>query len=142
MNSKSWSRILVIVFANALLTPLAWSQGPGKTGPKYDPANEVKVIGTVTEIREVPGEWEGVHLLVKSGEQTVIVHLAPAKFLKELDCSIKAGEQVEVGSKAPDTNQEEILAREVTFGNNTMVLRDPKGIPVWAGWSPEKAFGK
>ncbi len=142
MNSKSWSGILVLVFSAALLLPMAWSQGPGKTGPKYDLANEVKVTGTVTEIRVTPGAWEGIHLVVKSSEQTVIVHLAPAEFLKELDCWIKVGDQVEVvGSRAPDNN-DEILAREVTFGNNTMVLRDPKGIPIWAGWSPEKAFGK
>jgi len=143
MNFKSLSRVLVIIAAVALVVPAVWSQNAGKTGPKYDLTKEVKVSGTVEQVRETPGEWEGIHLVVKSGDRTVIVQLAPAEFLKELDCWIKVGDQVEVvGSKAPDTTEDEVLAREVTFGNNTMVLRDQKGIPVWAGWKPQKDSGK
>jgi hypothetical protein len=143
MNFKSLSRILVNIAAVALVVPTVWSQNAGKTGPKYDLTKEAKVSGTVEQVRETPGEWEGIHLVVKSGDRTVIVQLAPAEFLKELDCWIKVGDDVEVvGSKAPDTTEDEVLAREVTFGNNTMVLRDQKGIPVWAGWKPQKDSGK
>lgn len=143
MIIKSLSRFLIVIAAVALVVPAAWSQSASTTGPRYDLTKEVKVSGTVEQVRETPGEWEGIHLVVKSGDRTVIVHLAPAEFLKELDCWIKVGDQVEVvGAKAPDTTEDEVLAREVTFGNNTMVLRDQKGIPVWAGWKPQKDSGK
>jgi hypothetical protein len=78
-------------------------------------------------------------LVVKTADKTTLVTLAPAEFLKEIDCWIKAGDQVEVtGAKVPDSTQDEIMAREVVFGNNTMVLRDQKGVPIWEGWKPGK----
>ncbi|HKD85589.1 MAG TPA: hypothetical protein VKB58_12635 [Terriglobales bacterium] len=114
------------------------------TGPKYDTANEIKVKGVVEEIREVPGNFEGTHLVVKTETATVLVHVAPASFLKDIDTTFAKGDQVQVtGSKAPGTSggEEEILAREITVGTNTVTLRDDKGVPVWAGWSPSKPSG-
>jgi len=120
-----------------LLLSAAWAQNASKTGPKYDTKNEVKVKGVITEVREVPGAFEGTHLVVKTDVKTVLVHVAPSSFLKEIDASFKVGDQVEVvGCKAPDAPEEEILAREITVGQNTTTLRDDKGIPVWVGWSP------
>ena len=50
---------------------------------------------------------------------------------------LQKGHQVTVvGSRAPNSTGEEILAREVTVGNNTITLRDDQGVPVWAGWNP------
>jgi 23S rRNA U2552 (ribose-2'-O)-methylase RlmE/FtsJ len=143
MSAKLWSRVLSIVVVALFLSPGTWAQHASKaTGPKYDKTTEVKITGVVEEIRDVPGEFEGTHLVVKCADKTVLVHLAPGGFLKELDTSFKAGDQVTVvGAKAPDTNAEEILAREITVGNNTTTLRDDKGIPVWAGWKPVKSTG-
>jgi hypothetical protein len=91
----------------------------------------------------VPGELEGVHLVVKTETKTVLVHVAPSEFLKEIDTSFNKGDQVEVvGAKVPDAPEEEILAREITDGSNTSTLRDNKGIPIWAGWKPSKTAGK
>ena len=140
MNWKSWSNALSTVVIGILALTTAWAQGNSKTGPKYDPTKEVNIKGTVTEVKEVPGEYEGTHLIVKTADKVVIVRLAPAEFLKEIDCWIKVGDQVEVtGAKVPDSTEEEIMAREVIFGNSTMVLRDPKGVPIWAGWKPPKS---
>lgn len=138
MSSKFSSRILFIVPAVAgLLMSAAWGQATSKTGPKYDVKNEVKVKGVVEEVRQVPGQFEGTHLVVKTDSKTVLVHVAPADFLKEMETSFNKGDQVEVvGCKAPDAVEEEILAREITVGQNTTTLRDDKGVPVWAGWKP------
>jgi DNA/RNA endonuclease YhcR with UshA esterase domain len=124
----------------ALASFPAWGQAAGKTGPKYDVGNEVKIKGVVEEIREVPGAFEGIRLVVKTDTKTVVVHVAPGDFLKEMETTFNKGDQVEVvGAKAPDAPEEEILAREITIGNNTLTLRDNKGIPIWAGWKPQKA---
>ena len=144
MNSRSWLKVLFITAVMAWISFAAWGQHPGKTtGPKYDTANEVKIKGVIVEVREVPGEFEGLHLVVKTESKTVLVHVAPSEFLKEIDTSFNKGDQVEVvGAKAPDAPEEEILAREIVDGSNTATLRDGKGVPIWAGWKPSKSAGK
>lgn len=142
MNYKTWSRVLVAVAVLAFTVPAGLAQN-SKTGPKYDTAGEVKIKGVIEEVREQPGEYEGTHLLVKTDTASVLVHVAPADFLKEIDTTFKKGDQVEVvGCKASGSAQEEILAREITVGSNTFTLRDDKGIPIWSGWKPAKASGK
>jgi len=139
MSVKSWSKALAISCCLLIATSL-WAQASAKTaGPKYDPTKEVKFKGTVSEVKEGTTATEPAVLVVQSGDKTVLVQLAPAEFLKEIDCWVKAGDQVEVtGAKVPDATEETVMAREVIFGNNTMVLRDQKGTPIWVGWKPSK----
>ena len=85
MNSRSWLKVLFITAVMVWISSAAWGQHPGKTtGPKYDKANEVKIKGVIVEVREVPGEFEGLHLVVKTDTKTVLVHVAPSEFLKEI----------------------------------------------------------
>ncbi len=143
MNYRLWSKTLFMAVVVVCISSVAWCQHPAKTGPKYDTAHEVKIKGVIIEVRDVPGEFEGTQLVVKTETKTILVHVAPTDFLKEIDTSFNKGDQVEVvGAKAPDAPEEEILAREITDGNNTATLRDDKGIPIWAGWKPAKAAGK
>lgn len=137
MSCRCLAKALFIAAVASLLMSAAWAQTTSKTGPKYDVKNEVKVKGVVEEIRQVPGQFEATHLVVKTDSKTVLVYVAPANFLKEIDTAFNKGDQVEVvGTRAPDATEEEILAREITVGQNTTTLRDDKGIPVWAGWKP------
>ena len=139
MNCKFWAKISLTAGVLLLATSAGLAQKVKDTGPKYDSANEVKIKGVIEEIREVPGNFEGTHLVVKTDTGTVLVHVAPAPFLKEIDTSFAKGDQIQVvGAKAPGATEEEILAREITVGTNTTTLRDDKGVPVWAGWSPSK----
>jgi hypothetical protein len=56
-----------------------------------------------------------------------------------MDTEFKKGDQIEVvGAKNTAAAGEEILAKEITVGNNTTTLRDDKGIPVWSGWKSSK----
>lgn len=142
MSCRSWSKIALATGMLLLATSTGFAQKVKDTGPKYDVSNEVKVKGVVEEIREVPGAFEGTHLVVRTDTGTVLVHVAPAAFLNEIDTSFAKGDQVQVvGCKAPNSTEEEILAREITVGTNTTTLRDDKGVPVWAGWSPAKTSG-
>ncbi len=143
MTCRSFWKLLFITALVTLVLPSAWAQKVKETGPKYDAANEVKVKGEITEIKEVSGQWEGTHLVVKSGSGMVLVHVGPSEFLKEMEMTFAVGDKVEVvGCKAPNTTEEEVLAREITVGNNTVTLRDPKGIPIWADWKPVKVAAK
>lgn len=139
---RHWSKVACVAATAALFVQLAVAQKVANTGPKYDVGSEVKMKGTVEEVREIPGDFQGTHLVVKTDTGTVLVRLAPADFLKEIDTAIKPGDQIEVvGSKAPDSTEPVIMAREITVGTNTTTLRDDKGVPVWAGWKRSKTSG-
>jgi len=136
MSLRSWSRILCTVAVLMLTMQVAATQKSANAGPKYDFATEAKIKGVVEEVREVPGDLGGTELVIKTDTATVLVHVAPADFLKEMDTSFNKGDQVEVvGAKVPNA-QDELLAREITVGTNVTTLRDDKGIPVWTGWKP------
>jgi hypothetical protein len=140
MTSQLRSQILCSIVVLALAVCPGVAQKVANTGPKYDVAHQVKIQGTVEEVREVPGDYEGTHLVVKTDQGLVLVQVAPTAFLKEMDTSYKKGDIVQVvGAKTLDATEEQVLAREITIGADTVTLRDDKGVPVWAGWKPAKA---
>ncbi len=132
MKSKQlFATLLLLAGCMALMTSFALAQN---SGPKYDFANEVTLKGTVQEVKMVPGAYEGVHVVLKSGSETALVHLAPQGFLKMLDFNVQVGDSFEVsGCKITGEFGPEILAKEVKAGNNEITLRDKKGIPAWQG---------
>jgi hypothetical protein len=138
--SFRWSQVLAISLAIFLIATVALAQTSAKAGPKYDITKEVKLKGTVTQVIEPSGPAESTVLLVKTTDNsTITLQLAPKDYLKEIDCWIKVGDVVEVtGAKVTDS-ADVIIAREVVFGNNTMVLRDNKGVPIWELWKPSKS---
>jgi len=105
-----------------------------QTSPKYDPATEAKLKGTVEEFKLVPpsgGKPVG-YLTVKSGANTVEVYLGPKKFLDDMGANFKTGDAVEVtGSKVTQDGAELILARQVEKGDDTLILRFKDGKPAW-----------
>jgi hypothetical protein len=59
--------------------------------------------------------------------------------LKEFGMEFVKGDEVEItGSKVKLDDKSLVLAREVVKGNNTVVLRDKKGEPVWMWMMPKK----
>ncbi len=137
MRLRPYAKVLLMVTIATLLTTTAGAQTTSKTGPKYDLKNEVKIKGVIDDVREVAGPPGGTQLAVKTDTQTVLVYVGPTAFLKEIDATFNKGEQAEIlGCKAPDASTGEILAREITVGQNTTTLRDDKGVPIWSGWKP------
>ena len=138
MTISSWSKFLALSLATLVLTIAALAQTSDKTGKKYDVSKETKLKGSVTQVIEGASPTDPVVLIVKTSNNTATVQLAPKDYLKEIDCWVKVGDTGEItGAKVPDS-ADGILAREVVFGNSTMVLRDPKGIPIWEMWKPSK----
>ncbi len=72
-------------------------------------------------------------MLVKNGTGIVDVYLCPKLFLDEMGVVFSKGDEIAVtGSKVKQDGADLVLAREVVKGNDTLVLRDDKGNPVWS----------
>ena len=103
--------------------------------PKYDVQTETKMKGTVEDVKMPPdgNAKAAVHLLVKTGSDTVDVYLCPKSFLDDMGVTFTKGEEIALtGSKVKQGDADLVLAREVVKGTDTVVLRDDKGKPVWS----------
>jgi hypothetical protein len=77
----------------------------------------------------------GVHLMVKTGQETISVHLGPAWYIQRQDIKIAPGDKVEItGSRITYQGKPAILAAEAKKGDEILKLRDENGLPVWSGW--------
>lgn len=137
--SKSMKAVMLAVLV-LCLAALAF----GQKAPKYDKATEVKLSTAIDSVKAVTVDGqERVSLMVKDGADLVEVYVAPKAFLADMSTEFAKGDQVEItGSKLKNDNGVLILAREVIKGNNTLVLRDKAGEPVWSWMEKKTAEGK
>jgi len=126
-------KILLLACLFCALLLVAQNKQP-PTSPKYDLQAEMKLKGAIEEVK-LPAkgnEKEIAYLLVKSGANTVDVYLCPQSFLAEMGVSFNKGDEISLtGSKVQQGETDLVLARELVRGNDTVVLRDEKGNPVW-----------
>jgi DNA/RNA endonuclease YhcR with UshA esterase domain len=107
---------------------------PRHRAPAYKPWNEVTVQGTVEDVQEfycpISGD-EGTHLLVKTENGSVQVHLAPTRFLRDKNLSFSKGDVIQVvGSRIIYQGRDALIARTVVRGSPTMAFREQNGKPV------------
>ncbi|MNY15566.1 hypothetical protein D3C86_1487870 [compost metagenome] len=133
---------ILFVFSSGSLAAGALAQpGPATDERQYDPATETTLTGTVTAIERPTSRrgGGGVHVMVKSPNETISVHLGPAWFLDEQQMAVKVGDAISVkGSRISSAGKPAIVAASVTAGGRTLVLRDSAGRPVWAGQQPRR----
>ncbi len=107
-------------------------------GRMYDPNSIETITGEVVSVETFTprgGMSQGVHLLVKTGNETVNVHLGPLWYFENQDIRIQPKDTIEVkGSRVSFTGQSAIIAAQVKKGDVTLILRDESGFPVWSGW--------
>jgi hypothetical protein len=134
---------LILTSSMAFAAWRGWrgSGGWGMNDPyqrNYNPASVESISGTVESVDKVTplqGMYSGIHLIVKTGKETVSVDLGPEWYIERLDTKIEKGDKVEVkGSRVTLSGKTSIIAAEVKKGDRTLVLRDSAGIPAWAGW--------
>src|SRR5262245_43674108 len=106
-----------------------------KLVPKFDPANQTTIQGVIDQVSDyecpISGKM-GSHFSIKNTDETVEVHLAASKFLKEYGIVFAKGDAVQVtGTKTTFDGKPALLARQVTVGDRTYSFRDDKGIPLW-----------
>ena len=119
-------------------------RGSGGWGPNaqynrmYDPKAVETISGEVSSLdRITPGKGlsGGIHMLVKTREETVSVHLGPSWYIENQDVKIEPKDKVEVkGSRITFGSKPALIAMEVKKGDEVLKLRDDNGYPIWSGW--------
>ena len=102
--------------------------------PKYDLHAEMKTKGEIDEVnlRSVGARKDFTELIIKNGDEKIHIYVCPKPFQEEMGIGFSKGDQIAVtGSKVKHEGADVILARELVRGEDTILLRDPKGTPVW-----------
>jgi len=117
-------------------------------GRLWDPTTVETVSGEVVSV-EPGGHGQGpnlgVQLELKTDKGTLEVHLAPAPYIEHQGMKIEPKDKIEVkGSRVAVGNKTLLLAAQVKKGDQTLKLRDDKGMPLWrpAGPAPPPAKQK
>lgn len=108
---------------------------PGHRVPTYDASDEVTVQGVVQDVQQfycpISGDV-GTHLIVKTENGTVQVHVAPTRFLRNNNLSFSTGDQIQVvGSRIIYQGHDAIIARATTRAGQKVAFRQPGGHPLW-----------
>ena len=134
LSSILLATLCAIVLAAVLMLMLGVNvhRVPAQGAKLYNPATEVTLKGSVAEVRDFAcpvSEGEiGTHLMLKTGNEVVQLHLAPGRIMRSHKLSFATGDQLTVvGSKVELLGREDIIAREITRGNENFVFRDPAG---------------
>lgn len=127
--------VLMFVVFGLVVTVMA--QGPGGRGMGFGPyntASETTVAGTVQAVQQHPGKrgGMGIHLLLKTKDATLDVHVGPSWYLDKQGFQFAEGDTVEVTGSMLKTN-DGILAKEIKKGDKTLSLRNATGRPLWTG---------
>jgi len=136
--------LFAAVSSNAQRGPGMMWRGSGGWGPgtqynrMYDPKTVETISGEVISIDQftpAKGMFGGIHMNVKTGKETISVHLGPSFYIENQDVKLEAKDKVEVkGSKITFSGKPAIIASEVKKGDEVLKLRDDAGFPVWSGW--------
>jgi hypothetical protein len=120
----------------ALVLGPAVALGQAKA-PEYDVASEVTLRGEVSAIHEskVATDHPGLHLILQTEEGAVEVHACPVRFLRELDFTIEIGDTLSIVGSRPRKSSV-VVAREITKGSMSLILRDKNGVPNWTPRGP------
>ena len=139
----------VLVFAGILFCPGAMAEGLNLRGSGgwgaglpynrlYDPAAVQTLRGEVLKVDKlIPGEGmsDGLHLVLKTKEETIPVHLGPMWYLERQEFSVEPGNRIEVvGSRVIFEGSFALIAAQVKKSDKVLYLREESGFPLWSGW--------
>jgi hypothetical protein len=133
MKSLIATTAFLLLGAASVLSVTAQSGQRGRMMHNYDPKTEVTLTGTVESIdragyANIPRM--GVHLILKTGNETTEVHLGPAAFV-DRKMTFKKDDTVQItGSKVTMMGRMVVIAREVKKGGEVLKLRDENGVPL------------
>src|SRR6202140_2264619 len=108
---------------------------PRQRAPAYDSSDDVSVQGNVQDVQQfycpISGE-QGIHLIVKTQNGTVQVHVAPTRFLRSNNLSFSRGDEIQVvGSRIVYQGHDAMIARSIARKGQTVAFRKPNGRPLW-----------
>jgi len=113
--------------------------GPGRSYSRmYNPQTVETITGeimSVDRITPIKGMSYGIHIEVKTGKETLPVHLGPGWYIENQDVKILPKDKIEVkGSRIKFEGKATLIAAEVKKEGEVLTLRDANGFPVWSGW--------
>lgn len=110
-------------------------QSPRNASPSYAATVPRVVEGKISEIIYLPGATADsamVEARVVADARMTLVRLAPVGLLKQSQLVLREGDTVSVtGFDVSGMDGDLVVAVEVRKGDKRVVLRDPKGLPVW-----------
>lgn len=132
---KGWCFHAALLAAAVLLVagPCAMAQSLRSRGFGYDAKSEVTVTGIVQTVSQATANQSliGGHLLLDTGGTTTDVQLGSQNFLKSAGITFAPGDSLKVtGAIASFHGRNVLLARTITRGNQTLVVRNAAGFPV------------
>ena len=141
---------LAVLIALAMLPDGTTAQQRGKNKNKqmysrnFDVNSMETIEGEVTEVTIQTGKNDmgtpGVHLMVKTEDTVIPVHLGPVWYMEQQEYHFEKGDRVTVyGSKITYEEAPAIIAASVTRGEMVLQLRNRQGVPNWRGWRMGKS---
>ncbi|MCL5029666.1 MAG: hypothetical protein M1480_11705 [Bacteroidetes bacterium] len=108
-------------------------------GSKYNKLFKITKIDTVTgyilQVENIPpmqGMTEGIILKVKSGKDTLIVHVCPKWMGDLLNIKLQPEDEVIIeGGNTKCNGNTVFMATKLTANGIILQLRDEKGTPIW-----------
>jgi hypothetical protein len=110
----------------------AMSHAPSATAasPAYEFQYEGLIGGVIYSVRRQAGL--DVQLTIGGGEKSFDVIVAPLNWLDAQHVVFRTGERIEIlGTRADRGSSDTIVAREIHTADQTIVLRDGQGRPVY-----------
>ncbi len=111
------------------------ADGSQQRGPRYDASKEIKLTGTIEEVKEMtfgPSGRSATGIVLKTEKETLEIRLAPVEFLAEQKLTLAKGDKVEVtGAKMTFREREVFRVREIKKGDQVVTLLDKDGRPTY-----------
>jgi hypothetical protein len=135
------SFIIFSFFSTSLFAQRGGTRGTGwGAGSQYNRMYNVNTVETITgEVRSIDkitpmkGMSYGIHLLLKTGKDTISVHLGPAWYIDKQKMKINPKDKITVtGSRITYQDSPAVIASEIKKGDEKITLRDKNGYPVWS----------
>ena len=139
-----WSILggLTLLVFGAVSVLMAQTPATGRgVSPMYDLKTETTIKGTVESVETVTGAGVrgrrglgGTHLTLKTGTETLDVHVGPTAYLAEAGVTPAKGDMLEIlGSRVIIDKDPVVIARQIKKGDTRWTLRDASGRPMWRG---------
>jgi DNA/RNA endonuclease YhcR with UshA esterase domain len=128
IQSGVWSAIVLLI-----TVACAAAQPATGHGVAYELKSEVTFEGIVQQVAQATGKQAlmGIHLMVDSGGTITDVYIGPQSLLASSGITFAPGDPVKVtGAMAAFKDSSLLLARTITRGNQTLVVRDAHGLPL------------
>ena len=138
-NGSMATLVLILALSMACGSEDQVGLGPGGGAGydrMYDPKTVETVSGEVVSVGKITerGMDSGMSLTLKTAKETILVYLGPSWFLTKQDLTFAPQDQVEItGSQITFQGKPALIAAQLKKGDKSLKLRDPAGIPAWAG---------